>query len=81
MTSFHLAICYNDKFKHKWLSFRLDDIEYAKSECSKCKLKKECALAMLKEEYVVGVRAGLSEFERMNILWKEAKNQDESNWE
>jgi len=73
------SICKNDEFPNRWTSFKIQDIEYAKSRCKQCTVQKECLL-MFQEQNIAGVIAGLSEYERLLLQWKEAKNINEFNW-
>lgn len=74
------ALCKADENPHKWISYNYSDIEYAKSICVGCSVKIECAIAA-DSSGMYGVIAGLSEFDRLNLEWKEAKSLNESNWE
>jgi hypothetical protein len=74
------AVCANDKFANKWLSYDLNDVKYAKSGCARCNVKKECLIMALENDYFVGVVAGMSEYDYLNTIWKRASKEDESNW-
>jgi hypothetical protein len=74
------ALCLTDKNCHFWLSFRESEIEYAKSKCPECPAIIECAGLILDEEYSVGVLAGTSEFDRMELMWKEVDSVEGTNW-
>jgi len=80
MTWLDKALCSKDKDSHKWLSFDYSDIEYARAVCNKCTVKVECLMTS-EDRMMVGMIAGLSEFERMILKWKEAKELNESNWQ
>ncbi len=75
------AVCANDKFPNKWLSYDLNDIEYAKDGCAKCAVRKECLITALdKDYYFTGVVAGISEYDYLTTIWERAKSENESNW-
>lgn len=81
MTWIDRAICSNDKNPARWLSFDLKDIEYAKDGCNKCPVKKQCIMSSVNGDgLVVGVIAGLSEFDRLMMDWEESKVLDDDNW-
>ena len=73
------ALCLTDKNCHFWLSFVESEIEYAKSKCPECPAIIECASLILNEEYSVGVLAGTSEFDRMELMWKEVNSVEGTN--
>lgn len=64
MSWIHYAVCKNDKHRSRWLSFNLEDIEYAKEGCKKCPVIERCAMS-LGEEMGIGVMFGLSEYDRL----------------
>lgn len=74
------AVCVSDPHGNKWVSYNLDDIEYAKRGCANCQVKKECLLSTLSNNAFIGVIAGISEFEYLMHIWHEAVREDESNW-
>lgn len=74
------ALCMTDSKSNYWLSFRESEIEYAKSKCHECPAIIQCAGLMLDEEYSVGVLAGTSEFDRMELIWKEVGSAEGTNW-
>lgn len=74
------AVCAGDKFANKWLSYDLDDIEYAKNGCAKCTVRKECLITALENNYLTGVVAGISEYDYLSTIWKRANSENESNW-
>ena len=74
-----LALCSNDKNSEKWFSYNIDDIQYAKSVCKKCTVRKECISAALMGNFY-GVNAGISEYDYKLITWKKAKKENDSNW-
>jgi hypothetical protein len=75
------AICANDKFANRWLSYDINDIEYAKEGCARCTVRKECLMTILeKDYYFTGVVAGISEYDYLSAIWERAKEEDESNW-
>lgn len=73
------AICATDENSRKWLSFNLQDIQYAKQKCEFCNVKKQCLMSSLDKE-TAGVRAGYSEFDRLMMQWKPAEDLDDDNW-
>jgi hypothetical protein len=75
------ALCLTDKNCHFWLSFVESEIEYAKSKCPECPAIMECAGIILEVPDVVGVLAGTSEFDRMELTWKEVDGVEGTNWE
>lgn len=74
------ALCWTDKNSQFWLSFLESEIEYAKSKCHECPAIIECAGLILDEESSVGVLAGTSEFDRMELMWKETNSVEGTNW-
>jgi hypothetical protein len=76
------AFCALDKDPKRWISFDLEDIQYAKAGCASCKVIKQCALhAGETEDMITGVIAGLSEFDRLIASWKEVNSVHDDNWE
>lgn len=75
------AVCRKDKHSDYWTSYNLEKIEYAKSGCEQCPVKKECFMSAYSSgDQPVGVIAGLSEFERRVLTWKEDQDKNGSNW-
>lgn len=74
------AVCANDKFANKWLSYDLNDVEYAKEGCAKCTVRKECLIMALENDYLTGVVAGISEYDYLTTIWRRADSENESNW-
>lgn len=74
------AICVSDPYGNKWVSYNLEDVEYAKNGCAKCQVRKECLFSALNNDAFIGVIAGISEFEYLMHIWHEATREDESNW-
>ena len=74
------ALCFVDKKSHFWLSFVESEIEYAKSKCPECPAIIECAGLIVDVPDAVGVLAGTSEFDRMELMWKEVDSVEETNW-
>lgn len=73
------ALCVNHPESNLWFSYKKDDINRAVSICSKCPVKKECFLSAWESDEFYGVYGGISEFEYLNITWKEAKNEKQNN--
>ena len=78
------ALCNANARSHYWLSYIESEIEYAKSLCMECPAILECAAYMM-EQYdddavPVGVLAGTSEFDRLELLWKEVDDGEDTNW-
>lgn len=63
------AVCHNDRYKHRWTSFKIEDVEYAKEGCSRCPVMTQCAMS-LTDDIGVGVMFGTSEFERLSKFIK-----------
>lgn len=65
------AVCQSDPNKHRWFSYDLNDIEYAKKNCLGCSLIQQCYIAYERNREPDDVRLfvlfGTSEFER---LWE-----------
>lgn len=74
------AICASNPNAHKWVSYNLDDIKYAKNGCAKCTVRKECLITALENNSFIGVVAGISEFEYLLHSWQEVTKENESNW-
>jgi hypothetical protein len=74
------ALCAKDSKSERWHSYDIDDIEYAKSICKKCKVKMECITTALQAPEYYGVNAGISEFEFKLLTWKKASTIYETNW-
>ena len=64
----------------RWLSFDIDDINYAKNICRKCTVRNECLMSALELDTYIGVNAGISEFDFLNMTWVEARTIEETNW-
>ena len=84
MPQLYGALCNADARSHYWLSYVEAEIEYAKSLCMECPAILECAAYMM-EQYdddavPVGVLAGTSEFDRLELLWKEVDDGEDTNW-
>lgn len=75
-----LAVCAEDKNSSRWLSYDIEDVQYAKEGCAKCTVRRECLATALQNDCFVGVVAGISEYEYLNIIWNEVAKEDESNW-
>tara|TARA_B100000809_G_scaffold71109_1_gene68694 strand:- start:279 stop:566 length:288 start_codon:yes stop_codon:yes gene_type:complete len=78
------ALCIENDRSHFWLSYNETKIEYAKAICKVCPALLSCAAYML-EQYddggvPLGVLAGTSEFDRLELLWKEVDDGEDSNW-
>lgn len=74
------AVCANDKYPNKWLSYDFSDVGYAKNGCAKCTVRKQCLANALQNDSFVGVIAGMSEYDYLNSIWKRASEENESNW-
>lgn len=74
------AVCASDPHAEKWVSYIYDDVQYAKNGCARCDVRKECLASALMNEDIVGVMAGISEFEYLMYTWHEALEENESNW-
>jgi hypothetical protein len=74
------AVCASDTNSPKWVSYNLDDIEYAKKGCAKCNVRKECLIMAFKNDSFIGVVAGISEYDYLLHSWKKVTEEDESNW-
>lgn len=78
------ALCTADARSHYWLSYIESEIEYAKTLCMECPAILNCAVYMM-EQYdgdgvPLGVLAGTSEFDRLELLWKEVEDGEDTNW-
>lgn len=76
---FH-AICASDPNGKAWMSYKKEDIDYAKAGCQKCSVRVPCFLAAWESEYFHGVNGGISEFEFMIKTWKKARKEQDDNW-
>lgn len=65
------AVCYNDENSSYWVSYNLEKVKYAKQGCSRCPVEIDCLMSATEDEYIVGVVAGLSEFDRLILANKE----------
>jgi hypothetical protein len=74
------AVCFDDKYSGRWVSYDIRDIEYAKNGCAKCPVKKECLVSALMDDSFTGVRAGISEYEYLMAIWSYTIDENESNW-
>jgi hypothetical protein len=74
------AVCANDSNPIAWLSYDILDVEYAKRGCAVCNVRLECFLSAWENDLYVGVNAGISEFDYLNLTWKEAEKVNGSNW-
>jgi hypothetical protein len=78
------ALCNASDRSHFWLSYDESEIEQAKAICKVCPALLKCAAYMI-EQYdddtvPVGVLAGTSEFDRLELLWKEVNDGEDTNW-
>lgn len=75
------AVCRKDKHAEYWTSYNLEKIEYAKSGCDRCDVQRECRMnALSLNDEPVGVIAGISEYERRLLLWKEEDQDNGFEW-
>lgn len=74
------AVCANDERPTAWLSYDINDVQYAKLGCSKCTVRKQCILNAFRNDPYVGVNAGISEYDFLMLTWKEATKVNGSNW-
>lgn len=74
------AICASDKYKNKWVSYKISDVEYAKEGCSRCSVKKICLATALANDSFVGTIAGMSEYGYLVKTWQAVQDINESNW-
>jgi hypothetical protein len=74
------AVCANDLNPLAWLSYDISDVKYAKDGCSRCDVRFECFISAWDNKPYVGVNAGISEFDYLNLTWKEAEKENGSNW-
>jgi hypothetical protein len=74
------ALCLIDKNSKYWFSYKRDEVEYAKSVCQSCTVRKECILHMWESESFYGVNGGLSEYDVMQETWKQVNKADDTNW-
>lgn len=75
-----MAVCSGNHHSSKWLSYDINDIEYAKDGCSKCSVRVPCLASAISNDSFVGVVAGISEYDYLELLWKRAESENESNW-
>ncbi len=75
-----LAVCVDDKFSNKWISYDHEDIEYAKNGCKRCPVRRECLINAIENDSFIGVIAGVSEYEYLLYTWDEVTDINESNW-
>jgi hypothetical protein len=79
------ALCIENDRSHFWLSYVELEIEYAKAICTVCPALMSCAVYMLgqyddDDSVPLGVLAGTSEFDRLELLWKEVDDGEDTNW-
>jgi predicted RecB family nuclease len=72
MQMFRGAICATDAKSHYWVSYEESEVEYAKMRCRSCSASEQC-LAYLFSSWddLVGVLAGISEYDRLEMKWEE----------
>jgi hypothetical protein len=75
-----MAVCTDNYHPEKWVSYDLEDIAYAKDGCSKCSVRIPCLSTAIMNDSFVGVVAGISEYDYLELQWKRAMKEDESNW-
>jgi predicted RecB family nuclease len=69
---FYGALCATDKNSQHWISYDESEVEYAKMRCSSCEAFEQCFEYLLSSwDDSVGVLAGISEYDRLEIRWKE----------
>jgi hypothetical protein len=74
------AYCANDSNASAWLSYSKKEVEYAKEGCSRCSVRLPCILNALQASEYVGVNAGISEYDFLLRIWREASDEKPSNW-
>jgi hypothetical protein len=78
------ALCNADARSQHWLSYVEAEIEYAKSLCRECPAFLKCTAYMMGQYHddnvPLGVLAGTSEFDRLELLWKEVDDGEDTNW-
>jgi hypothetical protein len=75
------ALCKNDLMHHSWISYKKEEVDYAKNKCKECHVFNEClynSLFIEKEFY--GVNAGMSEYDFMTLTWVEVDSARKRNW-
>lgn len=77
-----LALCSSDKNGEAWMSYKKDDIIYAQLICQKCTVRPQCFLEGWEntDSDFYGIYGGVSEYEYLLGIWKEAKKDTDDNW-
>ena len=73
------ALCHNHPESNIWFSYKKAEIDRAIKICKKCPVRTECFVTMWNTGEFYGISGGISEFDYLNITWKEAKSERQSN--
>jgi hypothetical protein len=73
------ALCVDHPESNIWFSYKKEDIDRAVSICKKCPVRTECFISVWNSGEFYGVYGGITEFEYLNLTWKEAKNEKQNN--
>ena len=72
MQMFYGALCATDENSQRWVSYDESEVEYAKMRCRSCDAFGQCLEYLMSSwDDVVGVLAGTSEYDRLEMKWEE----------
>lgn len=73
------ALCKGHDRPSIWFSYNKEELEEATNICKQCPVAKQCFLNAWESEDFYGVRGGITEYEYLEITWKEAKSGKQGN--
>lgn len=74
------AVCASDSKSWYWLSYRKDEIAYAKAGCLRCEVRIPCLINATQSGEFYGTNGGYSEYDILSRTWEEVSEVDEDNW-
>lgn len=74
-----LALCLDHPENNIWFSYKKDEIDRAKAICKECPVRVECFMNMWNTGDFYGVNGGISEFEYLQLTWKEVSSEKSNN--
>jgi hypothetical protein len=73
------ALCLDHENRNLWFSYKKEDVDSAKEICKKCTVRTECFVSMWNTGNFYGVNGGVSEFEYLQLTWKEVSSEKANN--
>jgi hypothetical protein len=73
------ALCFNHPERNIWFSYKKEDTDRAVNICKKCPVREKCFITAWNTGDFYGVYGGVTEFNYLNLTWKEAKSEKQNN--